>query len=105
MGKPVSSYDPQAPLPGVDSIWVWELDKPDACELIRVTEVFWNGEEWWVRTVRHPMRYAWLISEADLPRPLRDPTEHLNDISRFWEAVTPVRQTRTPRPSIATARR
>jgi hypothetical protein len=85
----VSSYDRNAPLPGIGSIYVWELDKPAACELIRVTEVFWNGEEWWVRTVR---------LHQDIPISLGGPTSHLNDLSRFWEAVTPVRETRTQRP-------
>jgi hypothetical protein len=85
--KRVSSYDPRAPLPGIDSIWVWELDDPGACELIKVTEVFWNGEEWWVRTIK-----------LHDPGIFSGPTQHLNDLGRFWEAVTPVRQTRTPRP-------
>jgi hypothetical protein len=91
----VSSYDPNAPLPGVGSIWVWELDVPHATELLKVTEVFWNGEEWWVRTARlheHTLRNAFYPKQSDI--------EHLNDLSRFWEAVTPVRQTRTPRPPL-----
>jgi hypothetical protein len=89
--KRVSSYNPRAPLPGIDSIWVWELDDPGACQLIKVTEVFWNGEEWWVRTVRlhDPLAGSLWASPT---------SAHLNDLSRFWEAVTPVRQTRTPRP-------
>jgi hypothetical protein len=91
--KHVSSYDPDAPLPGVGSIYVWELDQPDACELIEVTDVFWNGEEWWVRSKR--LHYRTLVN-AFYPR--SSDIEHLNDLSRFWEAVTPVRQTRTPRP-------
>jgi hypothetical protein len=91
MSKRVNSYDPNARLPGVGGIYVWELDQPHACELIKVTEVFWNGEEWWVRTVRlhDPLEGSHF---AD-PR-----SEHLNDVGRFWEAVTPVRETRTSRP-------
>jgi len=97
--KRVSSYDPDAPLPGTGSVWVWELDLPHACELIKVTEVFWNGEEWWVRTVRlHDP-----LANSTYP-PFAKPSEHLNDLSRFWEAVTPVRETRTPRPSPGVAR-
>jgi hypothetical protein len=88
----VNSYDPNAPLPGVGSIYVWELDEPHACELIKVTEVFWNGEEWWVRTVR-----------LHAPAVFGEPPGHLNDLSRFWEAVTPVRETRTPRPKLTAA--
>jgi hypothetical protein len=92
MTKPrryVSSYDPKAPLPGVGSIYVWELDLPHACELIKVTEVFWNGEEWWVRTER-----------LHAPAVFGDPTSHLNELGRFWEAVTPVREVRSPRPPL-----
>ncbi len=88
----VNSYDPNAPLPGLDSIWVWELDSPHARALIQVTEVFWNGEEWWTR-----MRTL-------LPRVERMPGEpeetNLNELDRFWEACTPVRQTRTARPPL-----
>lgn len=85
--KYVSSYDPNAKLPGIGSIWVWEID---ACpELIEVTEVFWNGEEWWVRT--RPWNARTIV-------PLEQ--TNLNDVGRFWEAVTPVRQTRTPRPKL-----
>jgi len=88
----VNSYDPDAPLPGVGGIYVWELDQPHARDLIRVTEVFWNGEEWWVRTetlMRGPSHMLF-----GLP----GPASYLNDVGRFWEAVTPVRETRTPRP-------
>jgi hypothetical protein len=95
MTRRVSSYNPNARLPGVGSIWVWELDQPHACQLIKVTEVFWNGEEWWVRTelLHHrPLINSFYPRAADI--------EHLNDLSRFWEAVTPVRQTRTPRPPL-----
>lgn len=75
----VSSYDPNAPRPEVGSVWVWEIDQPTARELIRVTEVFWNGEEWWVRTD------ALRVRTDTSP-----PASHLNDLSRFWEACTPV---------------
>jgi hypothetical protein len=96
MRKRVSSYNPDAPLPGIGSIYVWELDLPHACELIKVTEVFWNGEEWWVRTVR--------LHDA-LANSVFSSGPHLNDLSRFWEAVTPVREVRTPRPSTAPSAR
>lgn len=59
-------------------MWVWELDAPHARCLIRVIEVRWNGEEWWVRT------------EALLPAPLQTTATVYNDASRFAEAVTPV---------------
>jgi hypothetical protein len=93
MPKRVNSYDPDARLPGVGGIYVWELDQPHACELIKVTEVFWNGEEWWVRTVRlhDPLANSYFATAT---------SEYLNDVGRFWEAVTPVRETRTPRPSM-----
>jgi hypothetical protein len=99
MRKRVSSYNPRAPLPGVGSIYVWELDVPHACELIKVVEVFWNGEEWWVRTERlhAPLANLWY--------PPNPAAVQLNDLSRFWEAVTPVREVRTPRPSTAPSAR
>jgi hypothetical protein len=95
MTKRVNSYDPNARLPGVGGIYVWELDQPHARDLIEVTEVFWNGEEWWVRTktlMRGPDHMLFGVP---------CPASHLNDLSHFWEAVTPVRETRTPRPSLA----
>lgn len=84
MKKYVNSYDKNAPTPREGSIWVWELDKPGACELIEVLEVKWNGEEWWVTTGRlHGIRNPDAL-DYDKPVP--------NDLSRFWEAVTPVRR-------------
>lgn len=98
MSKPrgrVSSYNPNAPLPGVGSIYVWELDVPHACELIKVVEVFWNGEEWWVRTENLHSR---TLVNSFYPR--HADAVQLNDLGRFWEAVTPVREVRTPRPPL-----
>jgi hypothetical protein len=74
----VDSYDPGAQVPEVGSAWVWELDAPHARCLIRVTEVRWNGEEWWVKTV------------ALLPAPGQSAGPCYNDASRFAEAATPV---------------
>lgn len=80
MPTQVSSYDRGAPRPKIGTRWVWEIDSPSARSLIEVTEVEWNGEEWWVRT------------KAILPDvyPSRSVGEALNDLGRFWEAVTPV---------------
>ena len=87
MPKRVNSYDRDAPTPAVRSRWIWEPGKPWAQETITVTDVKWNGEEWWVCTV------------ADFPRwePGRPITSNAfgvvpgkpywNDLSRFWEAV------------------
>lgn len=75
----IDSYDENAPLPKVGTRWVWEIDKPHARCLIEVTEVKWNGEEWWVRTKA-------LLPDS-FPATAGEP---LNDLSRFWEAVTPV---------------
>lgn len=79
----VNSYDPDALLPKVGTRWVWEIDDPGARELIEVTEVNWNGEEWWVKTKS-------LLVGDTIPRSLGGRSEFLNDIGRFWEAVTPV---------------
>ena len=90
MSPRVSSYDRDAQTPAIGSRWVWERGKPGAEETITVTDVTWNGEEWWVCTVadnrtRRPPGY---------PVP-GEP--HWNDLSRFWEAVSPVpRSKRTP---------
>ena len=76
----IDSYDPDARLPKPGTRWVWEIDKPWARELIEVAGSFWNGEEWWVKTIR--------LGETHLPAGER--REDLNDLSRCWEAVTPV---------------
>jgi hypothetical protein len=80
-GMNVDSYDPLAKTPLVGSCWVWEIDKPHARELVEVTEVKWNGEEWWVRSkglLRAQVAFG------------RDGDEPWNDLSRFMQAVTPV---------------
>lgn len=77
----VSSYDRNAPVPKVGSRWVWEIDLPHAREIIEVTEVRWNGEEWFVG------------AKALLPNPTYpshgDPVKW-NDLGRFYEACLPV---------------
>jgi hypothetical protein len=75
----VSSYDENAPLPRLGTRWVWELEKPHARALIEVVAVFWNGEEWWVRTSTLLPLDGWDNSKT-----------LVNDLSRFWEAVTAV---------------
>lgn len=76
----VSSYDADARLPKIGTRWAWEIDKAHARELIEVADVFWNGEEWWVRTKT-------LLPNWSIPP---SAGVHLNDLSRFWEAVAPV---------------
>src|SRR4051794_5791781 len=46
----VDSYSTSAQVPEVGSVWVWELGAAHARCLVRVVEVRWNGEEWWVKT-------------------------------------------------------
>lgn len=77
-------------LPRAGSVYVWELAAPHACELIKVTEVIWNGEEWWVRTERLHERLANTTYPDHLLSAVGQPGEALNDLGRFWEAVTPV---------------
>jgi hypothetical protein len=77
--RAVNSYDRDAPLPRVGTRWVWEIDSPEARCLIEVTNVLWNGEEWWVRTLA-------LIPDS-YPT---TKTEFFNDVGRFWEACLPV---------------
>lgn len=38
-------------LPRVGQRWHWRPDAPHASIILRVTEVVWNGEEWWITTV------------------------------------------------------
>jgi hypothetical protein len=80
----VNSYDKTAPLPAVGSMWVWELDLPHARALIEVVDVLWNNEEWWVQ--------AKTLLPAGAPQGRQERITHFNDLSRFWEAVTPVRR-------------
>jgi hypothetical protein len=71
----MSSYDENARRPTVRSIWVW---RPRTCpQLIEVTEVIWNGEEWFVRTDRP--------SGLALDSRMRGPGL-MNDLDVFWEA-------------------
>ena len=82
----ISSYSRTARRPLVGTLWVWEPDLPYAVELVRVADVRWNGEEWWVGT--------------DHPRSVTAPGElrrlMWNDLSRFWEACHHVRQQAGP---------
>ena len=80
----VNSYDRDAPTPRVGSHWIWERDLPWAKETITVSAVKWNGEEWWVESVggQRPARY---LSYGVTPG-----SSYWNDLSRFWEAVSPL---------------
>jgi hypothetical protein len=84
MAKRANSYDPTARTPAVGSRWVWEIDSFAARALIEVTEVIWNGEEWWVRT-RSLLAHGLPFTHGAC----RGGTD-LNDLSRFCEAATPV---------------
>ena len=79
--KRVSSYDRDAPTPAVGSRWIWEANKPWARQPITVTDVKWNGEEWWVETTGDPCGHNLRYPPAG--------QRYWNDLSRFWEAVTP----------------
>ncbi len=35
-------------LPRAGDLWWWEPEEPHARRLLAVTDVRWNGEEWWV---------------------------------------------------------
>lgn len=73
----VNSYDRLAVRPRTGTLWVWEPVTAPA--LIKVLEVRWNGEEWWIKTVS--------LADYTTPPALRRPAaENWNDLSRFWEA-------------------
>lgn len=40
----------QTMLPNVGEVWEWEPLKPHARQTVTVTEVKWNGDEWWIET-------------------------------------------------------
>lgn len=56
-------------LPSIGQTWVWEPLKPMARETVVVTEVRWNGEEYWIE------------SEST------DGQRHWNDLSRWVQAT------------------
>lgn len=83
----LEAYDPKAKLPKVGTRWVWEIDQAHARALIEVTEVIWNGEEWWVRS-KSMGGESW--PESLLPKPGEPEGGYLNDLDRFWQAATPI---------------
>ena len=85
----VNSYDHDAPTPAVGSRWIWERGKPQAQETITVTDVKWNGEEWWVETVADDRNPAGFITGQRLGVCIPG-KPYWNDLSRFWEAVNPI---------------
>lgn len=82
--KFISSYDPDAPRPELNSQWRFrhgdrieglgtrESRTVPAYVVAIVTEVKWNGEEWWVRTFADVGGYKWM------------------DLQWFWECAKPV---------------
>ena len=74
MAERVNSYDPEAIRPVVGTTWVWGHD------VIVVTGVYWNGEEWWIES----QHSRW----ADFPargEGLGIPKRAWNDVGLFWE--------------------
>ncbi len=65
-----SASPPDPTLPRKGTTWIWEPLKPHARESVVVTEVKWNGEEWWVE------------SES-----VRTGERHWNELSRWVEAT------------------
>lgn len=91
----VSSYDHEAPVPEKGSVWMWEPAKPHARQRLEVTEVKWNGEEWWIKSKNLPTKPLkrqsadWLICAQRGPWASRVGDESWNDLSRFWQATRP----------------
>lgn len=84
--KRVSSYDRDAPTPAIGSRWTWEAGKPHAQETITVTDVKWNGEEWWVETVADDRPFRSPVTRTTVCVVPGKP--YWNDLGRFWEAVS-----------------
>lgn len=49
----------RAMLPSVGQVWEWEPLKPHARETVTVTEVRWNGDEWWIESEGAGGRRYW----------------------------------------------
>jgi len=92
--KRVNSYDHDAPTPAVGSRWIWEYGKPHAQETITVTDVKWNGEEWWVCSVADGTRPVGPVTGVRFGIIPGKP--YWNDLSRFWEAVSPIPKRSAP---------
>lgn len=76
----IDAYAETARRPRPGTLWVWEPTLPHARAVLKVLEVKWNGEEWWVKTEtltphKDTFGYHGL-----------DPNVAWNDLSRFWEA-------------------
>lgn len=46
-------------LPNVGDVWEWEPLAPHARETVTVTEVKWNGDEWWIESDGTRTGRAW----------------------------------------------
>jgi hypothetical protein len=72
-------------VPKVGTLWIWGIESPHGRQLVKVDEVFWNGEEWWVdcRVLAGsvPIGEQNFIDESGV---------YGNELDRFWEAATPV---------------
>jgi hypothetical protein len=64
------------------------MGKPHAEQVITVTDVKWNGEEWWVETVADSRRPSGFITGIRFG--VIAGKSYWNDLSRFWEAVSPI---------------
>jgi len=88
MNPRVSSYNRDVRIPSPGGLWVWEARDPASRALIEVVQVEWNGEEWFVRARVQNCGGQLPFAVAQLMPATGD--EHTNDLSRFFEASTPV---------------
>lgn len=72
--------EPLLRLPHRESRWVWEIDQARSRKMIMVTNVVFNGEEWWVTTITLPDAPVKFLGDLEIPQ------EHYNELDRFWEA-------------------
>lgn len=78
-------------VPSIGSTWIWEPEKPHARQYVRVTDVHWNGEEWWVESER-------LNGLLKARPPLPDGKRYWNELSRWVEATVLVEPAVATRP-------
>lgn len=77
-------------VPREGGLWVWEADEPYGRALVRVQNVRWNGEEWWVDVVNLADAFGLTYVEASRPDRVIESGPWPNELHRFYEACRPV---------------
>jgi hypothetical protein len=73
------THSPTAARPEPGTLWAWEPHSLTAAALIEVTQLRWNGEEWWVEA-------RVIAGKAAEFAGVKVGSLYWNELSRFWEA-------------------